>query len=91
MIYIALHPKINSVRFQSPTMASDAKRYRYSVAKALKTIFDDGSERGGMSGGEESELDRKLENPSEESKNRYIFECKVIYIVIKHDLKRRSK
>ena len=54
-------------------------------------IFDDGSERGGMSGGEESELDRKLENPSEESKNRYIFECKVIYIVIKHDLKRRSK
>ena len=31
-------------------------------------IFDDGSEHGGMSGGEESELDRKLENPCEESK-----------------------
>ena len=68
MIYISLLPKIISVRFQSPTMASDAKRQRYSVAKALKTIFDDGSERGGMSGGEESELDRKLENPSEESR-----------------------
>ena len=31
-------------------------------------IFDDGSEHGGTSRGEESELDSKLENPSEESK-----------------------
>ena len=31
-------------------------------------IFDDGSEHGGMSSGKESELDRKLENPCEESK-----------------------
>ena len=35
---------------------------------ALDIIFDDGSEHGGMSSGEESELDRKLENPSEESR-----------------------
>ena len=31
-------------------------------------IFDDGSEHGGISSGEESELDRKVENPSEESR-----------------------
>nr|XP_058957927.1 uncharacterized protein LOC131785097 isoform X1 [Pocillopora verrucosa] len=49
-------------------MASGAKRQRYSVAEALDIIFDDGSEHGGMSSGEESELDRKLENPSEESR-----------------------
>ena len=36
-------------------------------------IFDDGSEHGGISSGEESELDRKLENPIEES--RYVI-CK---------------
>ena len=33
-----------------------------------EVIFDDGSEHGGISSGEESELDRKLENPSEESR-----------------------
>ena len=49
-------------------MVTDAKRLRYSVAKASEMIFDDGSERGGISSGEESELDRKLENPSEESR-----------------------
>ena len=31
-------------------------------------IFDDESEHGGISSGEESELDRKLENLSEESR-----------------------
>ena len=56
------------MRFQSVTLASDAKRQRYSVAGALETIFDDGSEHGGMSSGEKSELHRKLENPSEESR-----------------------
>ena len=61
-------PKIIRVRFQSAIMASDAKRQRYGVAKALEVIFDDGSEHGGISSGEESELDRKLENPSEESR-----------------------
>ena len=35
-------------------MASGAKRQRYSVAEALDIIFDDGSEHGGMSSGEES-------------------------------------
>ena len=40
----------------------------YSVAKALEVIFDDGSEHGGISSGKESELDRKLENPGEESR-----------------------
>ena len=35
---------------------------------SLEMIFDDGSEHGGISSGEESELDRKLENPSEESR-----------------------
>ena len=54
--------------FQSAIMASDAKSQRYSLAKALEVIFDDGSEHGGISSGEESELDRKLENPSEESR-----------------------
>ena len=49
-------------------MASDAKRQKYSVAEASEMIFDDGSEHGGMSSGEESELDRKLENLSEESR-----------------------
>ena len=49
-------------------MASDAKRKRYSVAKPLEVIFDDGSEHGSISSGEESELDRKLENLSEESR-----------------------
>ena len=49
-------------------MASGAKRQRYSVAEALDIIFDDGSEHGGMSSGEESEIYRKLENPSEESR-----------------------
>ena len=43
-----------------------AKRQRYSVAKACEMIFDDGSEHGGISSGEESELDGKLENPSAE-------------------------
>ena len=37
-------------------------------AVSLEMIFDDGSEHGGISSGEESELDRKLENPSEESR-----------------------
>ena len=45
-----------------------AKRLRYSVAKACEMIFDDGSEHGGISSGEESELDGKLENPSAESR-----------------------
>ena len=31
-------------------------------------IFDDGSEHGGISSGEESELDGKLENPGAESR-----------------------
>ena len=31
-------------------------------------IFDDGSEHRSMFSGEESELDKKLENPSEESR-----------------------
>ena len=61
-------PEIIFVRLQSAIMASGAKRQRYSVAEALDIIFDDGSEHGGMSSGEESELDRKLENPSEESR-----------------------
>ena len=60
--------KVSFVRFQSVTLASNAKRQRYSVAGAFEMIFDDGSEHGGMSSGEESELHRKLENPSEESR-----------------------
>ena len=61
-------PKIIFVRFQSATMTSDAKRQRYSVAEALDKVFDDEREHGGICSGEESELDRKLENPNEESR-----------------------
>ena len=60
--------KVSFVRFQSVALASNAKRQRYSVAGAFEMIFDDGSEHGGMSSGEEFELHRKLENPSEESR-----------------------
>ncbi|XP_015774860.1 PREDICTED: piggyBac transposable element-derived protein 3-like [Acropora digitifera] len=47
-------------------MASGAKRQRYTLDEAVGIIFDDGSEHGGMDSGEESELDRELENFSEE-------------------------
>ena len=60
--------KITFVQFQSETMASGAKRQRYTVDEAVEMIFDDGSEHGGMDSGEESELDRELENLSEESR-----------------------
>ena len=47
-------------------MASGAKRQRYTLDEAVGIIFDDGSEHGGMDSGEVSELDRELENLSEE-------------------------
>ena len=47
-------------------MASGGKRQRYTLDEAVGIIFDDGSEHGGMDSGEESELDRELENLSEE-------------------------
>ena len=56
------------MRFQSVTLASNAKRQRYSVAGAFEMIFDDGSEHGGMSSGEESELHKKMKNLGEESR-----------------------
>ena len=78
--------KVSFVRFQSATLASNAKRQRYSVAGAFEMIFVDGRERGGMSSGEESELHRKLENPSEESREvickHSIFKC-VTRVVLK--------
>ena len=49
-------------------MASSAKRQRYTLDEAVGMIFDDGSEHGGMDSGDESELDRELENFSEESR-----------------------
>ena len=60
--------KVSFVRFQSATLASNAKRQRYSVAGAFEMIFDDGSEHGGMSSGEESELHKKMKNLGEESR-----------------------
>ena len=60
--------KVSFVRFQSVTLASNVKRQRYSVAGAFEMIFDDGSEHGGMSSGEESELHKKMKNLSEESR-----------------------
>ena len=60
--------KVSFVRFQSATLASNAKRQRYSVAGAFEMIFDDGSEHGGISSGEESELHKKMENLGEESR-----------------------
>lgn len=60
--------KITFVQFQFVTMASSAKRQRYTLDEAVGMIFDDGSEHGGMDSGEESELDRELENFSEESR-----------------------
>ena len=46
-------------------MASQAKRQRmYTSDEALETLFEEGSEHGGMDSGEESELDRELENIS---------------------------
>ena len=60
--------KVSFVRFQSVTLASNAKRQRYSVAGAFEMIFDDGSEHGGISSGEESELHKKMENLGEESR-----------------------
>ena len=48
-------------------MASGAKRQRYTLDEAVEMIFNDGREHGGMDSSEESELDRELENLSEES------------------------
>ena len=60
--------KITFVQFQSVTMVSSARPQRHTVAEAVEMIFDDGSEHGGMDSGVESELDRELENLSEESR-----------------------
>lgn len=49
-------------------MASGAKRQRYTKGEIVEMIFNDGSEHSGLDSGEESELDRELENLSEESR-----------------------
>ena len=50
-------------------MASQAKRQRmYTSDEALEILSEEGSEHGGMDSGEESELDRELENFSGSSR-----------------------
>ena len=65
---VCKHSKPITWRVLAPNYQTWPREPDPKITCVIEMIFDDGSEHGGISSDEESLLDRKLENPSEESR-----------------------